>query len=126
MVTPSTQQQPGSEIRGTPRPKVAVVYTTPETVLDDIGRAMRLADYEAYLPKDLSTLLKINISWQHYYPACSTTPWQLEGVIKTLKADGYGEDAPQTVQLVHSLVAAQALRGGLIGRGLRVGPSIAA
>ncbi|MFP6730749.1 MAG: hypothetical protein VCD50_11380 [Alphaproteobacteria bacterium] len=43
-----------------------------------------------------------------------------------IKADGYGEDAPQTVQLVHSLVAAQALRGGLIGRGLRVGPSIAA
>ena len=73
------------------RPKVAVVYTTPETVLDDIGRAMRLADYRRHLPQDLSTLLKINISWQHYYPACSTTPWQLEGVIAALRSDGYGE-----------------------------------
>ncbi len=72
-------------------PKVAVVYTTPETVLDDIARAMRLADYTQTLSLDTATLLKINISWQHYYPACSTTPWQLEGVIKTLKADGYGD-----------------------------------
>jgi len=75
-------------------PKVAVVYTTPETVLDDIARAMRLADYTQTLSLDAATLLKINISWQHYYPACSTTPWQLEGVIKTLKADGYGEMIP--------------------------------
>jgi uncharacterized protein (DUF362 family) len=75
-------------------PTVAVVYTTPETVLDDIARAMRLADYTQTLSLDAATLLKINISWQHYYPACSTTPWQLEGVIKTLKADGYGELIP--------------------------------
>ncbi len=75
-------------------PKIAVVYTTPETVLDDIARAMRLADYTQTLSLDAATLLKINISWQHYYPACSTTPWQLEGVIKTLGADGFGELIP--------------------------------
>jgi uncharacterized protein (DUF362 family) len=50
---------------------------------------MRLADYQAYLPSEPDTLLKINISWQHYYPACSTTPWQLDGVVRTLRADGY-------------------------------------
>ena len=71
------------------RPKVAVVLTRPETVLEDISRAMRLADYDAHLPKDVPTLLKINISWQHYYPACSTTPWQLEGVIRELSGSGY-------------------------------------
>ena len=71
------------------RAKVAVVYTRPETVFEDIGRAMRLADYGSHLSPDVSTLLKINISWQHYYPACSTTPWQLEGVIKTLLEDGH-------------------------------------
>ena len=76
------------------RPKVAVVYTTPETVLDDIGRAMRLADYKSHLPSDLTTLLKVNISWQHYYPACSTTPWQMEGVIRALRADGYDDLVP--------------------------------
>ena len=76
------------------KPKIAVVYTRPETILEDIGRAMRLAEYQSYLPVDLATLLKINISWQHYYPACSTTPWQLEGVIKTLQADGYSDLIP--------------------------------
>jgi len=69
--------------------KVAVLKTTPESVLDDYGRLMRMADYTAHLPKDRDTALKINISWHHFYPACSTTPWQLEGVIKTLLADGY-------------------------------------
>ena len=74
--------------------KVAVVRTSPETVLDDVARAMRLADYDRTLAKTAATLLKINISWQHYYPACSTTPWQLDGVIRALKDDGYGELIP--------------------------------
>jgi uncharacterized protein (DUF362 family) len=34
-------------------------------------------------------VLKINLSWSLYYPACSTEPWQLEGVLKTLVGDGY-------------------------------------
>ena len=75
-------------------PTVAVVHTTPQTVLDDIGKAMRLAGYERALPKEYATLLKINISWQHYYPACSTTPWQLDGAIRALKADGYDNLIP--------------------------------
>ena len=76
------------------RSKVAVVATRPETVLDDIGRAMRLAGYQETLSPSLATILKINLSWQVYYPACSTTPWQLEGVIKALRDDGYGDLVP--------------------------------
>ena len=79
---------------GPAKPKVAVVYTSPETVIDDIGRVMRLAEYESFLPKDVATLLKINISWQHYYPACSTSPWQLDGVVHALKDDGYSDLIP--------------------------------
>ncbi|MDQ3780774.1 MAG: DUF362 domain-containing protein [Chloroflexota bacterium] len=71
------------------RGKVAVLKTQPETVLSDIGEVMHLAGYQDALPRDAETLLKINISWQTWYPACSTTPWQLEGVIRTLHADGY-------------------------------------
>lgn len=74
------------------RSKVAVLKTSPDTVLDDYSRLMRLADYQAYLPKNKDTALKINISWHHFYPACSTTPWQLEGVIKTLLGDGYKKE----------------------------------
>ncbi|HRT92850.1 MAG TPA: DUF362 domain-containing protein [Planctomycetota bacterium] len=69
--------------------KVAVLKTTPESVLDDYARLMRLADLEAHLPKGRETALKINISWHRFYPACSTTPWQLEGVIRGLVASGY-------------------------------------
>lgn len=69
--------------------KVAVLKTQPETVLEDYRRLMELAEFEAALPKEYETLLKINISWQTWYPACSTAPWQLEGVIRTLQAAGY-------------------------------------
>ena len=71
------------------RGKVAIVRTTPETVLDDYARLMELANYREVLPQDKTTLLKINISWQTWYPACSTTPWQLEGVTRVLQRDGY-------------------------------------
>ena len=94
-LNPRTQRQPGETAAAvSTKPKVAVMYATPDTVLDDVARAMRLADYQGHLPRDVATLLKINISWQHYYPACSTTPWQLEGVIKAMKADGYSELFP--------------------------------
>jgi uncharacterized protein (DUF362 family) len=68
---------------------VAVVATRPETVLQDVDQAMRLAGVERHLSPELSTLLKINISWQHWYPACSTSPWQLEGVIQALRKLGH-------------------------------------
>ena len=71
------------------RGKVAILRTSPETVLEDYGRLMRLVQYQENLPKEKETLLKINISWQIWYPGCSTPPWQLEGVIKTLLDDGY-------------------------------------
>ena len=75
-------------------PKVAVINTTPGTIIQDIQKVMKLAEYEDHLPKKLDTLLKINISWQHYYPACSTTPWQLDGVIQALSKDGYNNLIP--------------------------------
>src|SRR5665213_765710 len=74
------------------RSRVAVLKTTPATVIDDYKRLMRLADYQDYLPHDKETALKINVSWHYFYPACSTTPWQLDGVISTLLEDGYSKE----------------------------------
>ena len=71
------------------RSRVAVLKTSPGTVIADYGRLMRLADYQNFLPRDHETALKINISWHFFYPACSTPPWQLDGVIATLLEDGY-------------------------------------
>jgi len=94
-VTEQTQEQKASLATATREgAKVAVLFTNPQTVVPDIGRAMRLADYSDHLSKDAPTALKINISWQRYYPACSTTPWQLDGVIRALQEDGFGELIP--------------------------------
>ncbi len=71
--------------------KVAVLKTSPETILEDIERLMKLADFEAALPKGVTTGLKLNISWQTWYPACSSTPWQIEGVIRALRNAGYND-----------------------------------
>lgn len=69
--------------------KVAVLRTGPDTVVEDVGRVMELAGYRQALPPDHETILKVNVSWQTWYPGCSSTPWQIEGIIKRLQTDGY-------------------------------------
>lgn len=69
--------------------KVAVLTTRPETVRKDYHTLMNLAGYQEEIAKDADTALKINISWHFFYPASSTTPWQLDGVIHGMLADGY-------------------------------------
>jgi len=75
-----------------PKSKVAILRTSPETVLEDYHRLMNLADYQSVIHKELDTALKINISWHFFYPGSSTTPWQLDGVIRAMKRDGYQAD----------------------------------
>ena len=54
------------------RAKVAVLRTSPESVVEDYGKLLRLAEYEKYLSKEKMTCLKINVSWQIFFPACSS------------------------------------------------------
>ena len=72
-----------------PRSKVAVLRTSPKTVLADYSRLMNLAGYQDVIDKGVDTALKVNISWHFFYPGSSTTPWQLDGVIRTMLGDGY-------------------------------------
>ena len=95
------------------RATVAVLRTRPETVLDDYSRLMRLANYRAHLPKDKDTALKINISWQTWYPACSSAPWQIEGVARALQNAGYTD-----LVGVHNDTVVQRLEQGHTGRRL--------
>ncbi len=71
---------------------VAVLKTRPETVLEDYRRLMHMAEYQAYLPMEGETLIKLNLSWTLFFPACSSPPWQLEGVVRTLIQDGYSRE----------------------------------
>jgi uncharacterized protein (DUF362 family) len=69
--------------------QVAVLRTRPETVVADYGRLMRLAKYDQVLPRDQDLIVKLNLSWTKYFPACSSQPWQVDGVLSTLLEDGY-------------------------------------
>lgn len=68
---------------------VVVLKTTPETVLHDYRQLMHFAEYEGHIDRSKDTLLKLNLSWTKYFPACSSQPWQLEGVVRTLLEDGF-------------------------------------
>jgi len=71
--------------------KVAVKITSPETIIEDYQDLMHIAEYEKFLPKENKTIIKLNLSWSLFYPACSTQPWQLDGILKTMKQDGYND-----------------------------------
>jgi uncharacterized protein (DUF362 family) len=69
--------------------QVAVLRTRPETVVEDYGRLMRLVKYDQVLGRDRDLILKLNLSWTKYFPACSSQPWQVDGIVTALLADGY-------------------------------------
>jgi len=70
-------------------PRVAILTTRPETVLDDYQRLADLAGLREALEPGATTILKDNISWHFPFPAANTTPWQLEGSILALRAAGF-------------------------------------
>ena len=69
--------------------KIAVLRTRPQTVVEDYGRLMRLASYASVLDRAVPTIVKLNLSWTKYFPACSSQPWQVEGVLQAMLQDGY-------------------------------------
>jgi len=71
------------------KPTVAVLKTSPERVVQDYSRLMRLANYQDFLDNNKDTILKLNLSWTKYFPSCSSQPWQLDGVLRALFEDGF-------------------------------------
>jgi len=100
------------------RGKVAVLRTSPATVLEDYARLMHLAEYEKILPKGEDLILKLNLSWTKYFPSCSSEPWQLEGVARTLLADGYSRERIFPVE--NKTVVTNARQGAINNRWMPV------
>jgi uncharacterized protein (DUF362 family) len=73
----------------TTKSRVAVLFTSPETVLQDYARLFELAGGRSALDNSATTILKDNITWHFPMPATNTTPWQLEGSILALKNAGF-------------------------------------
>jgi len=72
----------------------------------DYGRLLEMAGFFACLPASAPAtpsaappgqavpvsselLIKLNLSWTRYFPACSTAPWQLDGVLSALRSHGF-------------------------------------
>src|SRR5215470_11060605 len=68
---------------------VALLRTRPDTVVEYYWRLMRLVKYDEVLPRDQDLILKRNLSWTKCFPACSSQPWQVDGILTTLLDDGY-------------------------------------
>ena len=72
-------------------PVVAVLYTRPETVIQDYQRLFELAGGAEALQPDATTILKDNITWHFPMPGTNTTPWQLEAMILALRQAGFDD-----------------------------------
>lgn len=72
--------------------KVAVLKTTPAGVFDDYRRLARLGGLGETLDPRADLLIKLNLSWTKYFPACSTQPWQLEGTLLALREAGFAPE----------------------------------
>lgn len=73
----------------TTKSKVAVLYTNPESALEDYQRLFELGGIRKALDSKVPTILKDNISWHYPMPSANTTPWQLEGSILALRKAGF-------------------------------------
>ena len=71
--------------------KVAVLFTSPDSVLEDYERLFELAGGKSALQPGIPTIIKDNITWHFPMPAANTTPWQLEGVIRSLRHAGFDD-----------------------------------
>ncbi|MHA2280551.1 MAG: DUF362 domain-containing protein [Promethearchaeota archaeon] len=69
--------------------QIFVVKTSPKSILDDYQKLMDLTNYQKFFEKYHKIILKLNLSWSKYFPACSSPPWQVEGVLRALTNDGY-------------------------------------
>lgn len=67
---------------------VYVSRTSPKNVVADYQKLLRKANYLKGFDMSKPIVIKLNLSWTRFYPACSTPPWQLEAVVKTLIEDG--------------------------------------
>jgi uncharacterized protein (DUF362 family) len=69
--------------------RVVVLKTRPERVLEDYAELLERAGVRSVLRPGDDLILKLNLSWTRYFPACSTEPWQLDGTVRALLQMGY-------------------------------------
>ena len=69
------------------KPQIFIKKVTSKTILQDYADLMNMANYQKFFPSEKKVLVKLNLSWSKYFPACSSPPWQVEGILKKLRND---------------------------------------
>ncbi|NVM37242.1 MAG: DUF362 domain-containing protein [Candidatus Lokiarchaeota archaeon] len=69
--------------------QIFVIKTSPNTVLEDYKKLMHLANYKNFFHTYEKIIIKLNLSWSKFFPACSSPPWHVEGVLKTMIEDNF-------------------------------------
>ncbi|MBN1273356.1 MAG: DUF362 domain-containing protein [Candidatus Aminicenantes bacterium] len=65
--------------------KVSIVKCTDTTVQTKVGQAMELAGWKNFIKPRSRVALKPNLGWDLFMPGSITSPWVVEGVIKTIQ-----------------------------------------
>ncbi len=100
------------------RPRIAALRTSPHTVVADYGRLIKLAGCREVIDPSIPTLLKLNLSWTKYFPACSSQPWQVDGVIDGLLQEGYARQ--RLIPIENKTVVTEPWKGAANNRWLPV------
>ncbi|MHA1893871.1 MAG: DUF362 domain-containing protein, partial [Candidatus Helarchaeota archaeon] len=58
------------------KPQIFVKKVTAKTILQDYANLMDDAQYLKRFNTRKKTIIKLNLSWSKYFPACSSPPWQ--------------------------------------------------
>ncbi|MHB9030620.1 MAG: DUF362 domain-containing protein [Candidatus Latescibacterota bacterium] len=74
------------------RSSVAVLRTSPETVIDDYRRLLLLASCREALNPDRDIAVHITLAWHPFLPSASSPPWQIDGVLGAILGEGYPKE----------------------------------
>jgi uncharacterized protein (DUF362 family) len=88
---------------------VAIIKTSPDSVISDYSRLLDLLNYQKFLNRKKPLVIKLNLSWTKFYPACSTWAWTLDAVLKKLLSDGWKSD--QIFPVEHRTVVTNVQKG---------------
>jgi len=64
--------------------------TVRESVIEAVHEAMELAEWRQHISPGADVALKPNLGWDRFMPGSVTSPWVIEGVIRTIR-DGVGQ-----------------------------------
>jgi len=65
--------------------RVAGLAPSRDEVVASVRRAMDLAHWQEFIPRGADVALKPNLGWDLFLPGATTSPWAVEGVVRTIR-----------------------------------------